>query len=430
MNCSEYLDLLAARMEGLLDEAASERLERHLRTCEVCRSEATALAELHDRLSAMTGPNPARSLRGPVMERIQNERQLEERRLTMKGRLTRRFAIAASLAIVAATVAALLLLPGVTRTAYAIGDTIAAQRNVRTVHIKMEPVRKGSVSEAWAELDGAGGLLRLRMDFPDTDDGPKVVFWANDKADVWLKAKKIWLVVRAPEVVGQMPEFFLNPWGALERLQGKAREGGVTVETLKPTAEQPYIRVIVTPSDDPNILKTIYYVDPSTDLPARMEFVHLSKGSEETATNILFTDYDRPFGPEVFSPKVPTDVTRIDQTIREVGLAKGKMSDEEVAVALARRFLEAVLARDYAEAGRLFEGMPTEMAEKNLGQGAITGIVSIGKPVPADPKIGGFRVPVEIKAEQEGKTVTRKGTIAVRPVYNQPDHWTIHGMDL
>jgi hypothetical protein len=429
MNCSEYQELLAPRMEGLLDEAALRRLEDHLQSCEACRLEENTLAELHGRLSALTASSPAHSLRKPVMERIAHERKLEERGTVMKKLYTKRFALAASIAVVAIAWAALLMVPGGTGTAYAIGDTVAAQKNVRTVHIKMETAYAGSASEAWAELDGQGNLLRLRMDMPDTSDGPKVVLWQSDKAQVWFKAKNLLLTLGEPNLVKAMPQSFLDPWGEIERLEAQAAAGKFSLETSEAEGEGSYIRVVATSTEVPGA-KKVFFVDPMTNLPIRIESYRRAEGVEELVMRMLFLDYDVPLGPEILSPDMPSDINRIDQTAREIGLVKGEMTDVQVAKEVVSQLLDALVARDFATVGRLFEGMPASMAEKELGKMRLLRIISIGEPVPADPKIGGFRVACEVEVESEGKATRSKGSFGVRPVFNQPERWTIHGGSL
>jgi hypothetical protein len=119
---------------------------------------------------------------------------------------------------------------------------------------------------------------------------------------------------------------------------------------------------------------------------------------------------------------------RVDQTTQEIGLAKGDMTDNQVAVAVVRQFFEAIGAKDYAKAGRLYEGIPAEKVKQILGQADRVQIVSLGEPTPhARPETQFLCVPFEVELDTGGAKSIKKGTAYVRPVYNQPDRWAIDG---
>ena len=66
-----------------------------------------------------------------------------------------------------------------------------------------------------------GELLRLRIEFPFTEDGAKVVVWQNGKATVWFKDKKGLAVVPQPSMerkVGELRQSF-DPKLVMERLK-------------------------------------------------------------------------------------------------------------------------------------------------------------------------------------------------------------------
>ena len=66
-------------------------------------------------------------------------------------------------------------------------------RSLRFIHLKDEPAGTGGtgVEEMWAEFNSHGKLMRLRMNFPNSADGPKDVIWQEGRAEVWFKASKL-----------------------------------------------------------------------------------------------------------------------------------------------------------------------------------------------------------------------------------------------
>ena len=89
-----------------------------------------------------------------------------------------------------------------------------------------------------------------------------------------------------------------------------------------------------------------------------------------------------------------------------------------------------MISKDYAEAGRLYQGIPAEKMREVYGEGgSFIRIVSIGEPRP-EPKYGKLRVPCTVEFEKDGEITqwpTYSEGLLVGPVNNQPDRWTIFG---
>ena len=99
-----------------------------------------------------------------------------------------------------------------------------------------------------------------------------------------------------------------------------------------------------------------------------------------------------------------------------------------VAVEVARQFFEALIAEDYAKAGKILQGLPAAQMEKWFGHINFIRIVSIGQPTPhPDPRTKFLCVPCEVETEAEGKKVIKKLTLNIRALYGQPDRWAIGG---
>jgi hypothetical protein len=123
---------------------------------------------------------------------------------------------------------------------------------------------------------------------------------------------------------------------------------------------------------------------------------------------------------------------RVDQIAQEIGLPQGDLTDNEIAVEVVRQFFEALIAQDYAEAGRLFGGVPAERMQKKYGHIKFVRIVSLGEPV-LNPPTRELRVPYVVEIEENG-AITRWKTkydfVPVRQVHGQPGRWATTGAPL
>lgn len=126
---------------------------------------------------------------------------------------------------------------------------------------------------------------------------------------------------------------------------------------------------------------------------------------------------------------IPDDVMRVDQTTQEMGLAQENLPGKEIAVKVVRQFYEALIVKDYAKAGRLFEAIPAEKIQEMFGDMNVVQIISIGEAVPHPTTgVGGFQVPCKIEIEKNGVTsIHEPYGPGVRPVHGQLNRWSIHG---
>ncbi len=119
---------------------------------------------------------------------------------------------------------------------------------------------------------------------------------------------------------------------------------------------------------------------------------------------------------------------RIDMTTQVVGLSKGDLTDEEIAVKVAREFFEALIAKDYGRAGAIYSGMPASRMKEGFGRIEFLRIISVGDPTPHPRAETRFlQVPCEVELRVEGQTQVKKFMPNIRAVYNQPDRWAIGG---
>jgi hypothetical protein len=366
-----------------------------------------ALAESEKTESAVTQPNIGRTI--------------------MKSPITK---IAAAAVIIIAVAISVTILDKSVTPAYAIEQTIEANRGLWFIHLKCEPSTKGHVDEIWAQFDDNRQLTNLSMNFLDTEDGPKDVVWHEGKAEVWFKAKKRIAVLREKDMLAKLKmsyEFF-DPKRIVEEIYQAQGSKNVQIKIQEPSAEGAPITITMTKKDSHDF-QTVYKVDPETKLLQQSENYKLIDGEYKSLGRIRYLGYNNPADSEIFILKPPADVIRIDQTTREVGLEQGNLTDEEVAEEVVRKFFEALIAENYAGAGQFFGGAPADFIQKTFGHLKFLRIISIGPVGPhPDPQTGGLVVPCTVEIEHDGETAEWKlETIGVREVYNQPRLWSIFG---
>ena len=314
--------------------------------------------------------------------------------------------------------------------AYALEQTIQANHSVRTIHIKKFTPKVEQPEESWAEFEDNGELARCRMELPKTEDGPKSIVWEQDKAEIWLKAKNIYIIVHHKLVAEQLRQAMevLDPKLAVQNLHQLQAEGKVQIEIAEAGRKNEPIRVTATFLDNSNHpgKRAVLMVDNTTKLVKQIEVYKLSEGDYQYESRLEIQDYNRPIAPEMFTLNVPADAIRIDQTAQEVGLPQGNLSDNEIAVSLVRNHLEALIAKDYAKAGRLFQGVPAEFLEKKFAGKNFVRIVSIGEPKPS--KWNKLLVPCEFEVEVNGKKSLVQANVSVQEVIGVPGRWTVDGM--
>ena len=168
------------------------------------------------------------------------------------------------------------------------------------------------------------------------------------------------------------------------------------------------------------------YIDQATRLVNAIEFYKLRNGEYEHMKTMEFYDYNQPVDAKMFMFKdVSDDAEHID--LMTVGLAQGNLSDEEIAVEVVRQFFEALIARNYNDASKLFPGVPADEIKEMFGEINIIRIVSMGKPI-LRSETNNLRVPYEVEVEMEGKkSLWKKQGPLVHHLAGQPNRWAIMG---
>ncbi len=323
--------------------------------------------------------------------------------------------------------------------AYVLAQTIKANHTVRYLHIKdFASGHKDEPKQFWLEFDANGEVRNVLMDFPEWasgGDGPKVVVWKENKAQVWFRRKNSLLTVRDKSVAESMLKLAeeCDPRLSVERLYAQQTQGKIKIEIDEPSNKAKPIVVTATylsESSSPH-RRLVLFVDQATKLVSSTEFYRLKDDRYEYIGMQRYYNYNQPIDAKMFTldDEVPADVMRVDQTIQDVGLAQGNLSDEEIAVEVARQFFQALIAADYAKAGKLLEGIPADKIKQGFGDRKFLRIISIGPAGPHPiPATGGLVVPCTIEVEKAGKkSLWKLERLGVRQVFNQPGRWTIFG---
>ncbi len=169
-------------------------------------------------------------------------------------RTHKRFSVAAAatVAAVAAGLALSVSLVSPSARAYALEETLRANKHVTIYHVKITPVAE--LGEAWVQLNPDGTPLQARMDFQSPEDGAKVVILSKGKAEVWFKDKNNLLFVPEADALKRISEMrnLADPKLAFERLQAAKAAGKVQIATKQPARDGQPIVLTVTSKAKPD----------------------------------------------------------------------------------------------------------------------------------------------------------------------------------
>ncbi|MBC8469312.1 MAG: hypothetical protein H8D56_07550 [Planctomycetes bacterium] len=352
-------------------------------------------------------------------------------RIIMKSPITK---LAAAAVIVLAVVFSMTIFDKSVPTAYAFEQTIQASHSVQYLHIRaITPSHEDQPVEFWIEFAQDGQPKNMRLNLPDwmaPGDGPREVIWKDGKKQEWLREKNILTTAEDEASADQVRKMIenLDPKLAVTRLQEKQEQGKVELEINEPAdkAEPIIVTATSTKEDDSSFQRTVLYIDQATRLVNAIELYKLSNGEYEYMKKLEFYDYNQPVDAKMFMFKdVSDDAEHID--LMTIGLAQGNLSNEEIAVEVVRQFLEALIARNYDKASKLFPGVPADEIKEMFGEINIIRIVSMGKPI-LHSETNRLRVPYEVEVEIKGKiSQWKERSNLVQHLAGQPDRWAICG---
>lgn len=352
--------------------------------------------------------------------------------------------VAAVLVFAATAIGVIGILQNGDQNAYAFEQTVAAMQGKRSFHIRTyhgSPTKLKD--EYWVEFDEHGQVSRLRQVEWLGQRVPEVeVIWENQikyqyELDDKRGAPGILLISNKEHHVDEENLQEFDPERIMEQIDNQIEEDELTVAISDSKTRDGHIVVEVT--DDDRRWRRVLLVDSETNLVVRMDMYapphpddedeedesHV-EGNARYSSGIEVLEYNQPLDPKLFEPNFPKDTIIIDQLSREVGMAQGDLSNEEIASHLMRRTLEAWAADDYDTAGLLFGGAPPEFFMVRASEKPI-GDVVVGKPewMPLEPNRPRFGFKCRYVAERRGRQSTIHVVYCVTTVAGQPGRWFV-----
>ncbi|MCE5339838.1 MAG: hypothetical protein LLF92_01745 [Planctomycetaceae bacterium] len=354
-------------------------------------------------------------------------------RIIMKSRITK-FAVAAI--IIVAAVLSIGIFDRTVPTALGIEQIIEAYNNIHYLHVKEyrkdHPDSNGEPWEFWIKSNEQGGIEKARYYLPETEDGPKLITWTPEKAEIWFKKKNSHLIFQSKKIEKWMKTLIeqSQPKLVMENFLEKQKIGVIDINTTTPSNKQEPTVIVVTYRNIQK--KEIYYINQATNLITSIELY--DDGNSEPFSTREFYEYNVRIDEKMFTLKdeVPKDVTVVDQLSQLIGIPQGSMTDEQAAAETVRQFFQALIDKNYKKAGLIYSGISEEKAKERFGRLNVIAIISVDNPV-SFPQCGehSFSVGCQIElVDESGKNIVHKfGSVKARCGDDEmhPDRWIIHG---
>lgn len=362
-----------------------------------------------------------------------------------------RFAVAAVVLLLVGLVIGRLV--DLTGPAYALEQTIAATRDMRWFHFEYgaRTAERPPLREAWVERGPDGRVENIRVDYYAPDKEGRwglymVTVWRQGLAQDWHRQNNTLKTFTDENFTAAMLRFAdrYDPKGALEHLGALQAKGRVVVE-IPPPGGRPSL-IVVTATYEPNTFLTegtspamreVFLVDPESKLIQSVTVHAWRDGAYKESGTWWYRDYNEPFAPGTFDidTVVPADAHRVDVTATAFGLEQGDLTKEQIAVKIVRDLFEALIAKDYDRAIRVYgvwhTNPETRAATWNLLRSLnVRRIVSIGDPLPPPPMLhmSALRVPCIIEIQKDGQVVeVQLDELYAAPVLGHRDRWHVFG---
>ncbi|MCK5345641.1 MAG: hypothetical protein KAR20_19660, partial [Candidatus Heimdallarchaeota archaeon] len=287
------------------------------------------------------------------------------------------------------------------------------------LHFYYYPCTTGKTGkEAWILYDENDNVENLRVNLYNRDGKNKHLeeVWGKGITLFWRSHENTLEIDENGDYTPVMLNFVRSndPRQAIEnaykhqeqgRCQIEIEEGSNNNEPIKITARYlpgKYCTV-------PNLpeIHDVFVVDPTTKLVIRKEVYRILE--DRIQLDGVYKDYDtQPFDPNIFDieNEVPDDAVRIVHykvnDVNKVGIDEGSLSPEEADQVVLREFFNALIAKDYCKAGRLFGGMPPDEVEAKFGELNVVCLVSIGDEVKATEGLSSY-YPCVVEIEENGE---------------------------
>jgi hypothetical protein len=386
--------------------------------------------------SISSNPNVNKAVLNELTDEMERTKQtgtgLDMWRIFMKSPVTKLAAAAAIIMVIGLVV---VFLDHSNTVAYAFEQTRVAVEDIRYFHFKSfgNPPDSNLSKEAWVEYSPTGKVKNVRFDVYDKGRISQSVAWKEGKTEVWSRDME--LKFFEDENYTAKILFFAsryNPRGAIDYLYSLEKEGKVKIEIQEPATKLDDI--LATVIYEPNTyllerkmpaMKDVYRIDNATRLAKAVEIFKLDPNGTKPVGVWKYCDYNEPFAPEIFdlNKEASSDVNRVDIMTMDIGIEKGNLSNSAIMAEVVRQFLEALIHKDYALAGKLVShGLSEQEAKQNFGNFCIVEVISIG-----EPKLDGDfgNVPFKAVFEKDGKRVEQNYVFPVRQALGHPTRWAI-----
>ncbi len=368
-------------------------------------------------------------------------RPLSIGRTIMKSRITR---LAAAAVIIIAVVFSITIFDKSMPAAYAIEQTIEAGQDVRYLHFYFSSLDGNTTfKEAWLEYDDSGQIENIRVNWYNQPSGDMAMVWKEGRTQYWTKKENTLKFfedeIYTKKLVGFARRY--DPTRTVENMYDLERKGDVEIEIQEPDDKtKPIIltctylpNTFITEGISPQMCE-IVFVDQVTKLVTSIEVYELKDGKYVGQGVWKYPDYDTLFEPGIFDleEEAPADVKRLDQMILDIGLEQTDLTEKEIAVKVVRSFLQALIAKDYDRAIKIYGYEDPDEKEELLKRFEKLNIVRI---ISVDDAVyhrrfssGRLRVPCKVELEEDGQVIEWQieDVLAVR-VIGHPNRWRVEG---
>ncbi|HUU16187.1 MAG TPA: S8 family serine peptidase [Sedimentisphaerales bacterium] len=354
-------------------------------------------------------------------------------RTIMKSPLTK---IGAAAVIIISVVFLITFFDKAATPAYALEQTIEANHTIKTVHLRMfedgRSIENNEFSDYWIKYNDAGMLSNLRCNEHDKD-GVRFTIWNEGIKKTWIPEKNVVFLNRLNNTDKAWEDFAkeFEPKFRLQWLYDQADEKeALEIKIDEPAEDSNSIYVKATHSV--HKVRAELVVDRKTKLIKKFSIYHLREQEYELDMRFEFLAYNQPIDPSMFELSgIPDNAKVYDQVNQLVGLEKGDLTNEEIAVKVVREGLKATIAKDYGQVRKLMEGDPGDTIEEFIEkefEARLVRIVSIGR-AEEHEKINRvlYFVPCEIEVENEERGRWIVNIIATATaIEHQDNRWIMH----
>jgi hypothetical protein len=328
-------------------------------------------------------------------------------RTIMKSKITK---FAAAAVVIMAFVLTITLMDKSISSAYALEQTVKAYESLRFVHIKGFKEGQSEPQELWVAFDEQEQVKSFRLHNPawhgSPSNGTKVFVWNSGKLRTLEENGKVAVIIPDQELAREIRKIVKenDPRYVVNELYRLEAEGKVKIEISTPQSQSEHIQITATylpGSSDPG-KHMILAVDRKTRL-VTYAVVQSQKSVDGylCSGRMEFSDYNQKADNSLFALDVPENAIELDVT--GSGMEQNGRSDNEIAVELARQFIQAMIDKDYEKAGKLCGGVSTDKIQKQFIQ--YKKVLRLEQPI-ANPSVKGeIDVPCVVVVKRGGSGV-------------------------